>query len=91
LKTGRSRLEEQAHALANWVVASGKNLTTICAPHGHGDHFFGTITVLERFPGARFVALPDVIKNFEKPPRKEFAIGLRLCIEEWRRRDPKHG
>jgi glyoxylase-like metal-dependent hydrolase (beta-lactamase superfamily II) len=53
---------EQARALANWVVASGKNLTTIYATHGHGDHFFGTSTVLERFPSARFVARPDVIK-----------------------------
>jgi glyoxylase-like metal-dependent hydrolase (beta-lactamase superfamily II) len=53
---------EQARALANWVVASGKNLTTIYATHGHGDHFFGTSTILERFPGARFVARPDVIK-----------------------------
>jgi hypothetical protein len=53
---------EQARALANWVVATGKNLTTIYAPHGHGDHFFGTNTVLDRFPGARFVARPDVIK-----------------------------
>jgi glyoxylase-like metal-dependent hydrolase (beta-lactamase superfamily II) len=53
---------EQARALANWLVASGKNLTTIYATHGHGDHFFGTSTVLERFPGARFVARPDVIK-----------------------------
>src|SRR6202795_693647 len=53
---------EQARDLANWVVASGKNLTTIYATHGHGDHFFGTSTVLERFPGARFVARPDVIK-----------------------------
>src|SRR6266478_3739478 len=52
---------EQARALANWVVASGKNLTTIYATHGHGDHFFGTSTVLERFPGARFVARPDVM------------------------------
>jgi glyoxylase-like metal-dependent hydrolase (beta-lactamase superfamily II) len=53
---------EQARALANWVVASAKNLTTIYATHGHGDHFFGTSTVLERFPGARFVARPEVIK-----------------------------
>ena len=53
---------EQARALANWVVARGKNLTTIYAPHGHGDHFFGTNTVLERFPNARFVARPEVIK-----------------------------
>jgi glyoxylase-like metal-dependent hydrolase (beta-lactamase superfamily II) len=32
---------EQAHALVDWVEASGKNLTTIFATHGHGDHFFG--------------------------------------------------
>jgi glyoxylase-like metal-dependent hydrolase (beta-lactamase superfamily II) len=44
------------------VVARGKNLTTIYATHGHGDHFFGTSAVLERFPGARFVARPEVIK-----------------------------
>src|ERR1700732_4950906 len=53
---------EQASALANWIVASGKNLTTIYATHGHGDHFFGTSTVQERFHGAGFVAPPDVIK-----------------------------
>jgi len=53
---------EQARALVNWVVARGKNLTTIYATHGHGDHFFGTSVVLERFPGARFVARPEVIE-----------------------------
>src|SRR6202047_2748922 len=53
---------EQNRAITEWVGASGKNLTTIYATHGHGDHFFGTSTVLERFPGARFVARPDVIK-----------------------------
>jgi glyoxylase-like metal-dependent hydrolase (beta-lactamase superfamily II) len=53
---------EQARAVANWVMASGKNVTTIYATHGHGDHFFGTGAVLERFPNARFVARPDVIK-----------------------------
>jgi len=29
---------EQADALVDWVAASGKNLTTIYATHGHGDH-----------------------------------------------------
>src|ERR1700729_4428496 len=53
---------EQARALSDWVVASGKNLTTIYATHGHGDHFFGASTVLERFPSARFVARPEVIE-----------------------------
>src|SRR2546422_1769573 len=53
---------EQARALANWDAARGKNLTTIYATHGHADHFCGASTVLERFPHARFVARPEVIK-----------------------------
>ena len=53
---------EQADALVDWVAASGKNLTTIYVTHGHGDHFFGASTVLERFPRARFIATPDVVK-----------------------------
>ena len=53
---------EQAHALVDWVEASGKNLTTIYATHGHGDHFFGIGALLDRFPNARAVARPDVVK-----------------------------
>jgi len=32
---------EQARAQADWIASTGKNLTTIYATHGHGDHFFG--------------------------------------------------
>ena len=53
---------EQAGALVDWVAASGKNLTMIYATHGHGDHFFSASTVLQRFPRARLVATPDVVK-----------------------------
>jgi glyoxylase-like metal-dependent hydrolase (beta-lactamase superfamily II) len=53
---------KQADALADWVGASGKNLTTIYITHGHGDHWFGIGTILERFPNARAVATPDVVK-----------------------------
>src|SRR6476469_7570274 len=53
---------KQNRALAEWVVASGKNLTTIYATHGHGDHFFGVGALLDRFPQARAVAMPDVVK-----------------------------
>ena len=52
----------QASALADWVAARGKNLTTIYITHGHGDHWFGVGTLLERFPQARAVALPNVVK-----------------------------
>ena len=29
---------EQNRALIDWIAATGKNLTTIYATHGHGDH-----------------------------------------------------
>src|SRR6266702_2154442 len=53
---------EQADILVDWVAASGKNLTTIYVTHGHGDHFFGIGALLDRFPNARAVATPDVVK-----------------------------
>jgi glyoxylase-like metal-dependent hydrolase (beta-lactamase superfamily II) len=40
---------EQEDGLVDWVAARGKNLTTIYATHGHGDHFFGASTVLHDF------------------------------------------
>jgi glyoxylase-like metal-dependent hydrolase (beta-lactamase superfamily II) len=53
---------KQANALADWVAAKGKNLTTIYITHGHGDHWFGIGTILERFPNARAVATSNVVK-----------------------------
>jgi glyoxylase-like metal-dependent hydrolase (beta-lactamase superfamily II) len=53
---------KQADALVDWVVASGKTLTTIYITHGHGDHWFGMGALLERFPNARAVATPNVVK-----------------------------
>src|ERR1700730_8945109 len=52
---------EQNREITEWGCASGKNLTTIYATHGHGDHFFGVNTIQQRFPGARFVASRDAI------------------------------
>jgi len=53
---------EQANALADWVASKNKNLTTIYITHGHGDHWFGAGTLLERFPNAKVVATPNTIK-----------------------------
>ncbi len=52
----------QAQALARWVESTGKNLTTVYATHGHGDHFFGLTAVLDRFPDARALAVPGVVE-----------------------------
>jgi glyoxylase-like metal-dependent hydrolase (beta-lactamase superfamily II) len=52
---------KQANALGDWVASKGKNLTTIYITHGHGDHWFGAGTLLERFPQARLVATPSTV------------------------------
>jgi glyoxylase-like metal-dependent hydrolase (beta-lactamase superfamily II) len=67
---------EQASALVEWVVASGKNLTTIYITHGHGDHFFGTGALLERFPNAKAVATPDVVKMMRRQAAPEYVASF---------------
>src|SRR5262249_53725101 len=47
---------EQGQALADWVAASGKNLTTVYITHGHGDHWFGLGSIRQRHPKVRAVA-----------------------------------
>ena len=63
---------KQADALVDWVAGSGKNLTTIYITHGHGDHWFGTGALLERFPNARAVATPDVVRVMRQQASPEF-------------------
>jgi glyoxylase-like metal-dependent hydrolase (beta-lactamase superfamily II) len=67
---------EQAHALVEWVAASGKNLTTIYVTHGHGDHFFGLGPLLDRFPNARAVATPGVVKIMRQQASPEFVASF---------------
>jgi len=57
---------KQANALADWVAAKARSLTTIYITHGHGDHWFGVGTLLERFPNAKAVATPKVVKTMSQ-------------------------
>lgn len=63
---------EQARTQADWIAAKGKNLTTIYASHGHGDHFLGASVLLERFPKARFVAVPSAIQVMKDQVSPEY-------------------
>ena len=52
----------QAEDLAAWVASKGKRLKAIYITHGHGDHWFGVGTLLERFPDAKVLATSNVIE-----------------------------
>ena len=67
---------KQANALADWVVPRAKNLTTIYITHGHGDHWFGVATLLERFPHAKAVATPSAVKVMRQNASPEALEGI---------------
>lgn len=66
----------QAARLGDWVAASGANLTTVFVTHGHGDHWFGLGTLLERFPRARAVATPAVVEQMKRQMAPEFVASF---------------
>jgi len=58
-------------ALCAWLAGHGKNLTTIYATHGHGDHFFGAGMILDRYPDARLIAVPGVVEQMRRQAAPE--------------------
>lgn len=57
----------QATALADWIEDTypDKRLTHVYVTHGHGDHFFGVSTILERFPDVDVVATAGTLAHME--------------------------
>ncbi|MEU9413479.1 MBL fold metallo-hydrolase [Streptomyces sp. NPDC048281] len=63
---------EQARKVGDWVEQSGKHLEYIYITHGHGDHWFGTGPLAERFPGAVVLAGEDTIRLMRQQSSAEF-------------------
>jgi glyoxylase-like metal-dependent hydrolase (beta-lactamase superfamily II) len=57
---------EQGRALADWVAATGKNLTTVYVTHGHGDHWFGLGAIRGRYPKVRAFATAPVVEHMRQ-------------------------
>jgi glyoxylase-like metal-dependent hydrolase (beta-lactamase superfamily II) len=57
---------DQIQRVGDWVKDSGKRLTYIYATHGHGDHWFGTDVLLQRFPSAVAYATDGTIAKMHE-------------------------
>src|SRR6202008_4785828 len=57
---------DQVQRVGDWIENSGKKLTYIYATHGHGDHWFGTDLLLQRFPGVVAYATEGTIAMMHK-------------------------
>ena len=64
--------EEHAKELVDWVVESGKNLTTVYVTHAHGDHFFGLKHLLDKFPNARVIATATIVAAIQNQIKPDF-------------------
>jgi glyoxylase-like metal-dependent hydrolase (beta-lactamase superfamily II) len=64
--------EQQSRELLDWVVESGKTLTTIYVTHAHGDHFFGLKLLLDKFPAAKAVATASVAAAIRDQIKPEY-------------------
>lgn len=67
-------LLSEARQVVEQIKATGRTLTTIYSTHAHPDHFLGVAAILEAFPDARYVALPQVRERMVTawPGRRNF-------------------
>src|SRR5262245_38168500 len=67
-------LKSEALQVVDKIKATGRELTTIYSTHAHPDHFLGVATILEAFPDAKYVALPEVRERIVTawPARRNF-------------------
>jgi glyoxylase-like metal-dependent hydrolase (beta-lactamase superfamily II) len=69
-------LKDDVRDLGDLIERTGKKLTTIYITHAHQDHYLGFGPLLERFPGAKCVALPHVVEAIE--------ASMDMQTEQWK-------
>jgi glyoxylase-like metal-dependent hydrolase (beta-lactamase superfamily II) len=71
---------KQTTEVIKWIESSGKALTHIFITHGHGDHWFGTGPLLERFPNVTVLAAASTIEvmRYHASPDVRAAVWDRL-------------
>jgi glyoxylase-like metal-dependent hydrolase (beta-lactamase superfamily II) len=74
--------DAQTTELADWIEKKDRTLRTIYLTHGHPDHFFGLNLLLRRFPQARAVARPNVVRAMRAAAAPE------VVANNWSRRWP---
>lgn len=62
----------QAADVGDWVAASRRRLRQIYITHGHGDHWFGAIPLLQRFPDVTVRATEGTAKLMEMQNEPKF-------------------
>jgi glyoxylase-like metal-dependent hydrolase (beta-lactamase superfamily II) len=62
---------DQNRALVDWIATKGKNLLAIYITHGHADHFFGLGAILDRFPSAKALAVPNALEVMRRQASAE--------------------
>jgi len=62
----------QAAEVGDWIVASGRQLRQIYITHGHGDHWFGAIPLLQRFPDVSVLATEGTSKLMAAQNQPQF-------------------
>jgi glyoxylase-like metal-dependent hydrolase (beta-lactamase superfamily II) len=63
---------KQAAEVGDWIAATGRELRQIYITHGHGDHWFGAIPVLQRFPGVTVRATEGTAKLMQAQNNPQF-------------------
>ncbi|QRY46077.1 MBL fold metallo-hydrolase [Mycolicibacterium boenickei] len=63
---------DQAAEVGDWIAASGYQLEGIYITHGHGDHWFGAVPLLQRFPDAAVWATAGTVDHMAAQNSPQF-------------------